>query len=293
MELVSQTVVLGVVLGSIYGLLGAGLSLIFGVMRVVNFAHGAFSMVSGYAAYYAATTLGLPAVVALLAAVATGALCGYVTDAILLRPVHRGRVERPEEYTLILTFGLSILLTAAMLAVVGADFRSFPGYWDATLELGWFRITGNRAVALGVAVTLTALLWLLVYRTDIGRGWRALTQSPVGARVTGVDVVRLSRLAWCTAGALAGAAGGLLAPLYTVYPTSGDRALVKGFVVVILGGLGSISGPLAAGLMIGLVEAFGSVYGDSAYADAYGFGFMILVLLLIPTGLFGRKVRTV
>jgi branched-chain amino acid transport system permease protein len=103
--------------------------------------------------------------------------------------------------------------------------------------------------------------------------------------------VRVSHLAWATAGGLAGAAGALLAPLYTVYPTSGDSALVKGFVVVVLGGLGSIGGPLIAGLLVGLVEAFGAVYGNAAYTDAYGFAFMILVLLIIPTGLFGRTVR--
>lgn len=291
MKLVIQTLIIGGVIGAIYGLLAVGLSLIFGVMRVVNFAHGAISMLGGYAAFYASTWAGMPAGVALLTALAVGGMSGYLV-ALLLRPVHLGKVNRPGEHTLIVTFALSVLLAAAAVALFGPGFRSFPGFWQRTLDLGgWVRIDGNRVVAIGVALLLTGLLFWIVYRTDLGRAWRALTQNAIGARVVGVDVMRISNLAWATAGALAGTAGALLAPLYTVYPSSGDIALVKGFVVVVLGGLGSITGALVAGMLLGLVEAFGSVYGDSAYQNAYGFVLMIVVLLVLPRGLFGREVR--
>ena len=290
MKLVVQTLVLGGVIGAIYGLLAVGLSLIFGVMRVVNFAHGTISMLGGYAAFYASSWAGMPAVVALLTALAAGAVCGYLI-ALLLGPVHRGKVNRPGEHTLIVTFALSVLLTAGALALFGPEFRTFPGFWQRNFDLGgWVHIDGNRVIAIGVALLLTGVLFWMVYRTDVGRGWRALTQNPVGARVVGVDVVRLSNLAWATAGALAGTAGALLAPLYTVYPTSGDMALVKGFVVVVLGGLGSIMGAFVAGMLLGVVEVIGSVYGDSAYQNAYGFALMIIVLLVLPRGLVGREV---
>jgi branched-chain amino acid transport system permease protein len=153
------------------------------------------------------------------------------------------------------------------------------------------QFNGNRVVALAAAIMLTGILSWLVYRTDVGRAWRAITQNPQGARTVGINVVKLSHLAWSCAGALAGVAGALLAPLYTVSPMSGDSALAKGFVVVILGGLGSLSGPLIAGLLVGLVEAFGAVYVSAAYNNAYSFLFMVAVMLMLPSGLFSHGVR--
>lgn len=292
MHLVVQTLVLGLLIGGIYALLAVGLSLIFGVMRVVNFAHGAIYMLGGFGAYYASESVGLPFVVGLLAALAVGAAVGSLIDALLLRPVHSVRVDRPGEYTLIVTFALTLLLTASAIALFGAEFRGVSGFWNRNLRLGdWINVSGDRVVAFGIAVLLTALLFWVVYRTDVGRGWRAMTQSRTGARVVGIDIVRLSNLAWATAGALAATAGALLAPLYSVYPGSGNLALVKGFVVVVIGGLGSVGGSLVAGLLLGLVEAFGSTYIESAYRDAYGFALMIAILLFWPQGLFGRQVR--
>jgi branched-chain amino acid transport system permease protein len=138
---------------------------------------------------------------------------------------------------------------------------------------------------------LIVLLFWLVLRTDVGRAWRALTQNPLGAQVVGVNVLRFSSLAFAASGALVGAAGALLLPLYFVYPTAGDGVLVKSYIVVVLGGMGSISGSLVGGIALGLVEAFGSTFIGPTFTDAYGFLFMVLILLLRPQGLFGREVR--
>ncbi len=292
MQLFVQTLALGLLIGGIYALLAVGLSLIFGVMRVVNFAHGAAFMIGGYAAYYAGTRAGMPTAIAILAALGAGALTGYLIDALVLRPVHHKSVDRPGEYTLIATFALSLLLTAGAVALFGGEFRRLDGLWSKNLNAaGWIRVSGDRVVAFGVAVLLVLLLLWVVYRTDLGRGWRALTQNPLGARVVGIDTRRLSHLAFLTSGALAAAAGGLLAPLYFVYPGIGQLALIKGFVVVVIGGLGSIGGSLVAGLCLGVVEALGSGYLSPAYRDAYGFVVMIAVLLIRPSGLFGKEIR--
>src|SRR6185312_4716689 len=154
-------------------------------------------------------------------------------------------------------------------------------------------LSGNRLVAFGAAILLIGGLFWIVYRTDIGRAWRALTQSPLGASVVGIDVHRYANYAFLVSGALAGLAAALLAPLMFVFPSSGVVALVKAFIVVIIGGMGSIGGALAAGLLLGIVEVMGPIYVASGYTDAYGFALMIAVLLLKPSGLFGKVGRTI
>jgi branched-chain amino acid transport system permease protein len=157
----------------------------------------------------------------------------------------------------------------------------------------WIRVSGDRVVGFGAAIALIAALLWVIRSTDTGRAWRALAQSRLGAQVVGVDVRALSNRAFAASGALAGASAALVAPILSVYPAGGDSALIKSFIAVIIGGLGSVPGSLIGGLLLGLVEALGAVYVSSAYTDAYGFLIMAFVLLLWPTGLFGRKVRLV
>lgn len=292
MHLFAQTIVLGILIGGIYSLLAAGLTLVFGVMRVANFAHGALYMLGAYAAYYVNIRLGLPMGIALIAATAFGGMFGYGISSVLLRPVHRGVIDQPGNYVLIITFGLTLLVGAALVAIAGPEGHSVQGFWNTNLAIGsWLRFSGDRIVAFGGAVALIGALVWLVYHTDIGRGWRALTQNRLGATVVGVDAVRLSHLAFATSAGLAGAAGALVAPLYHVDPGIGEEALIKSFVIVIVAGLGSIAGALTVGLGLGVLEATGSIYISATYRDAYGFLLMILVLLLRPQGLFGRRLR--
>jgi branched-chain amino acid transport system permease protein len=289
-HLLVQTLALGVLIGGIYALVAAGLSLIFGVMRVVNFAHGEMAMFGGYSAYFAASWMGLPALVSLLAALIVGGAIGYVTNSLLLRAAVRGRMDRPGEYVIIVTFALSLLLQASALAMFGPTYRTLSGFWAADVSLGtWIHVSGDRIVTFVAALILLGILLWMVYFTDLGRAWRALTQSPLGARVVGVDVLRLSSWAFATSAALAGAGGALLAPIYLVYPSSGTIALIKGFIVVVIGGMGSIVGSLIGGLLLGVTETLATNYVSSAYQDAYGFLLMILVLLLRPQGLLGKR----
>lgn len=290
MHLLVQTLVLGVLIGGIYALVAAGLSLIFGVMRVVNFAHGEMAMFGGYGAFAAANWLRVPPVASLAAALLVGGAIGYLTNRLLLRSAVKGSLDRPGEFVIIVTFALSLFLQASALAIFGPTYRTLNGFWTADVSVGsWVHVSGDRIVTFLAALVLMGLVFWVVYYTDLGRAWRALTQNPLGARIVGVDVVRFSNLAFAASAALAGAGGALLAPVYLVYPNSGTVALIKGFIVVVIGGMGSIVGSLVGGLLLGIVETLATAYVSSAYQDAYGFLLMILVLLLRPQGLLGRR----
>lgn len=293
MDLFLQALLLGVLIGGLYALQALGLTLIFGVVRVANFAHGAFFVLGGYGAYVATTSAGLPAVVGVLAGAATGMAAGYLTSTLTLRPLSTGNVERPGEYAIIVTFAISLLVPAGILATFGAEFQRIPGFWDQTVALGPVQASGNRLVAFGVSALLICVLLWVVSSTDTGRAWRALSQNLLGARVVGVNARAFSNRAFVASGALAGASAALIAPILSLYPGSGNAVLAKSFIAVIIGGLGSIPGSLAGGLLLGLSESLGSVYVSAAYADAYGFLIMAAVLLAKPTGLFGQRVRLV
>lgn len=293
-QLFVQSLILGLLQGGLYALLAVGLSLVFGILRVVNFAHGEFAMLGSFAAFFAVTTLGMPVLAGLVAAAIAGALIAVLTNVIMLRPIYLSRMRQKGEYTIISTFMLSQFLIAAATLLFGTTYRKLPGLWDRNLNFfDYVYLSGNRLVAFGAAVMLIGLLFWIVYRTDIGRAWRALTQNPLGASVVGVDVHRYANYAFLVSGAFAGIAAALLAPLMFVFPSSGVVALVKAFIVVIIGGMGSIGGALAAGLLLGLVEVMGTIYVASGYTDAYGFALMIAVLLLKPSGLFGKVGRTI
>lgn len=293
-QLFVQSLILGLLQGGLYALLAVGLSLVFGILRVVNFAHGEFAMLGSFAAVFAVSSLGMPVWIGLIAAAVAGALIALVTNIVVLRPIYLSRMRQKGEYTIIATFMLSQFLIAAATVLFGTTYRNLPGLWDSNLNFfDYIYLSGNRLVAFGAAILLIGGLFWIVYRTDIGRAWRALTQSPLGASVVGIDVHRYANYAFLVAGALAGLAAALLAPLMFVFPSSGVVALVKAFIVVIIGGMGSIGGALTAGLLLGIVEVMGTIYVASGYTDAYGFALMIAVLLLRPAGLFGKVGRAV
>lgn len=271
-----------------------GLSLVFGVLRVVNFAHGEFAMLGAYAAWFATVCLGFPLPLAILAAAVAGAVAGYLTNRLILAPIYQRNMENRDEFVVITTFMLSQLLIAAATVTFGGSYRRVPGLWD--VNLSFFQtifLSGNRIAACLAAVVMVVALFAVVFKTDMGRAWRALAQNPLGAAVVGIDVRHYADCAFAASGALVGVGATLMAPLGVLYPGLGVVAVAKAFVVVIIGGLGSIGGAVVAGLFLGLVEAFGSVFVSSSYTEAYGSILMILVLLLRPAGLFGIVARRV
>ena len=297
---VLSQIVNGLIFGLIYALIALGLTVVFSIMRVVNFSHGEFYMLGGYTLY--ALTAGaaalfslplvVPTIVALPLAMAVVAMFGVAVERGLLRPVYTVRMDRPEEYAIILTFGLSLFLQYGALTTVG-PYEMTPGsFWEGSKHiLGDLYLAGDRLFAAGTSALLIGATLLFIYRTWTGRALMATAQNRVGATVVGVNPVRMNVIAMALAGLLAGAAGSLLAPVFLVYPDVGQIPVIKAFVIIVLGGMGSIPGAVVAALILGVVESLASVYISVAYRDVFAFLVLIGVLLFRPHGLFGQKER--
>ena len=288
----------GVIFGLIYALIALGLTIVFSIMRVVNFSHGEFYMIGGYTLYAltaGAVTifsipLSLPTIVGLPLAMIAVAIFGIAVERGLLRPVYTVRMDRPEEYAIILTFGLSLFLQYGALTTVG-PYEMTPGsFWDGSKHIfGDLYLAGDRLFAAGTSALLIAITLYFIYGTWTGRALMATAQNRVGSTIVGINTVRMNILAMALAGLLAGAAGAAMAPIFLVYPDVGQIPVIKAFVIIVLGGMGSIPGAVIAAIILGLVESLGSVYLSVAYRDVFAFLVLIGVLLFRPHGLFGQK----
>jgi branched-chain amino acid transport system permease protein len=286
----------GLVISVFYALTALGLTVIFGVLRIVNFAHGELYMVGGYAYYLLVASLGLPPVPAVLVAAAAGFVVGAAVEWTLIRPIHAGKVSRPDEYAIMITFALAILLQSLALSVFGPWPQRPEAIAGGAVEIGALIITGDRLAAALVGAALIALVLVVLQKTWAGRAVRAVSQDRGAAEVLGVNVRLTEMLAFGIGAALAASAGALLGPVFNVTPTMGVIPVIKAYVVVVLGGLGSIPGAILGALILGQVETFATVLIPDttralAYKDAYGLAVLILVLLLRPQGLFGERER--
>ncbi len=292
--LVSQYVLSGVVIGLIYSLMALGITFIYGIMKMINWSMGEFYMIGSYAQYALIATLLGPRRWWLALPLAMGAVfvLGLIIQRLLLRPMFVGVVERRDEYATIVTIALMVFFRNLAI-VVGGPNQYAPGDYAKPRMLGTLPISGNRFVALIATLVLLGLFYLVVKHTAIGRALRGAAQNRVGIQTAGIDVLRLDMIAFGVGVALAAAAGALLAPDFLVYPENGAISTFKGFEIIVIGGLGSIAGSIVGGLLLGVLEALGSVFISSAYRDLYGFVLLILVLVVRPTGLFGERERTV
>jgi branched-chain amino acid transport system permease protein len=288
MEAFLQHVVNGLVLGGTYALLGIGLTLIFGLMSVVNFAHGEFYTLGAYAAFAALALAGAGFVVALAAAIVAGAVLGGLCERVLLRPLRGESIDT----TMLVMIGVWIAMQNGELLVWGGVAKSIPHpFPTAPLVLGPLSIAPLRLFVFVTALVLIAAAHLLIQRTRLGRAMRATFQDRDTAALMGVKVERIHTATFAFGSALAAAAGALLGPIFLAYPSMGDLAALKAFSVVILGGLGNFAGATVGGLLLGVAEEMGAGYVSSGYRDAVGFVIIILVLVLRPSGLFARAER--
>ena len=282
----------GLIFGLLYALIALGLTIVFSIMRVVNFAHGELYMAGGYLLYFFTVPLGLPALAGLPLCMLAVGLAGFLIERTLLRPVYTAHLERPEEYAIIITFGLSLLLQNGALWSIGPYELTPASFWAGSHKvMGDLYLAGDRLFAAGMAVVLLTATLLLIYKSWLGQALMATTQSRVGAAVIGINVIRMNVYAMGLSGMLAAAAGALIAPIFLVYPDVGSVPVVKAFVVIVLGGMGSIPGTIVGALLLGLVESLGSVYISVSYRDVYAFLVLMLVLLFRPYGLFGQRER--
>jgi branched-chain amino acid transport system permease protein len=294
LTLLSQYVLSGVVIGVIYSLMALGITFIYSVMKMINWGMGEFYMIGSYAQYALITTLLGPRRWYLALPLAMGAvfLLGLVIQRVLLRPMFVGVIERRDEYATIITIALMVFFRN-LAVVLGGPNQYAPGDYARPTTLGTLPISGNRFVALVATLVLLGLFSVVITHTWVGRALRGAAQNRVGIQTAGIDVLRLDMIAFGVGVALAAAAGALLAPDFLVYPENGAISTFKGFEIIVIGGLGSILGSIVGGLLLGVIEALGSVFLSAAYKDLYGFLLLILLLVFRPTGLFGERERTV
>jgi len=283
-------IVLGLVLGGIYALFSTGLSLVFGVMRVVNVAHGEMLTFGAYGAVFFLTVLGLSPVLGVVGASLFGFALGVAIYFFAIRSVHvRSRGPTPMATFMVLTLGLSGFLQNTFMAAFGADFLKLPSFMEGSVGLFGARVTYQRIVIFVLASAILSTLFVFLKTTRVGMAIRAISENPEGAQCVGISLPYIYAVTFGVAGALAGAAGVLVAPIFRVYPTVGMKLLMKGFAVTILGGLGNVLGALVAGFLIGVTESLAVMWISAEWKDVVAFGVMIGVLVLRPQGLFGKR----
>ena len=299
--LVIAQLVNALTIGTLYALMALGLSLIFGVLKLVNFAHGESMMVGGYLYYFLATSFlvtsfGIPLYLAFILTIPFLYLFGIIIEKIFLRSAYGRNMARYDEYVILVTFTLGIFLQNLALPIFGPYNRQAPALFKGRVIVGDLVIVGDRITAAGIAFIIIGVLLFFLYRTYLGKGLRAVAQNPAAASIIGINVSRMRGLAFGVGISLSGISGALLGPIFIVNPGMGIPFAVKAFVIVVLGGMGSIKGSIIGAYLLAIVESFGSVYLPDptralAYKDAYGLLLLILVLLVRPQGLFGEKER--
>jgi branched-chain amino acid transport system permease protein len=278
----------GLLLGATYSLLGIGLTLVFGLMNVVNFAHGEFYTLGAYAAFAALALASVHFFLAIPLAIVAGALAGAVCERVLLRPLRAQSIDT----VMLVMIGLWIAMQNAELLGWGGVAKSVPTPFPTEpVVLGAVSVAPLRIFVFVVSGLLILGAHLLLSRTKLGRAMRATFQDRETAALMGVSIERIHTITFAFGAGLAAAAGALLGPVFLLYPSMGDLASLKAFSVVILGGLGNFGGAALGGLVLGIAEELGAGYISSGYRDAVGFLMIVAVLLLRPSGLFARAER--
>ncbi len=276
------------ILGGTYALLGIGLTLIFGIMNVVNFTHGILYTFGAYMMFLIVNELGVNFFVALPLAVMLGWLLGAAIELTLLRPLRGSDIDT----TMLVMIGAWIAMQSGALWIWGGVAKSVASpFPDAPLEIGPVSVSWLRLFVLAAAAFLIVVTYALINRTKLGKAMRATFQDSDTASLMGVNVNLIYTSTFAIGSSLAAAAGALLGPVYVIFPQMGDLAAVKAFAIVILGGLGNVSGAVIGGFILALAEELGAGYVSSGYRDAMGFLIIIAVLVYKPTGLFSRTER--
>ena len=288
MDELLQHIVNAVMLGATYALLGIGLTLIFGIMRVVNFTHGELYAFGGYMIFMLTAMLGVNFYLALLGALVLGVVLGAAIELVLLRPMRGADIDT----TMLIMIGCWIVLQNTEQMIWGGVAKSIvsplPG---EPLVLGPISVAWLRVFVFVAAALLIFGTYALIHRTKLGKAMRATFQDRDTAALMGVNVNAINTATFAIGSGLAAAAGALLGAVFVITPTMGDLAALKAFAIVILGGLGSITGATVGGFILAFAEEMGAGYVSSGYRDAMGFLLIIVVLLFKPTGLFARAER--
>ncbi len=276
----------GLLTGALYALIGMGLALIFGVMRIVNFAHGAFLMLGMYASWVLFDRLQLNPYLGFIPGGLLLFAFGYVVYEALIRPIR----NRSDFMQILMTTGISLILVDSVQLKFGADYHQTNiELVNKTLRFGSFTVNAAALLSFAIAGVLIVGLQQFVARSRTGQALRAIAQNPGVAPLMGINVTRIQGFSFALGIMLAGIAGGLLLPALYLFPTVGDDYTLKAFVIVVLGGMGSIEGAAIGGLVLGVAESITSLYLGNEWALAVDFVLFLLVLSLKPSGIFGRQ----
>lgn len=281
-----QTLAGGVLTGGVYAMVGIGLSLIFGVMRIVNFSHGEFMAVGMYTAFVLFRHLGVDPYLSLVVVVPFGVLLGAAVERVLLAPI----AHAAEHTAILMTVGVGLILSNLLLFAFGAHPQTiFTSYATRTVKLGAITLSFPLLVSFGITLAVIGGLGWVLARTDFGRAIRGTAQNREAAELQGVDTARVRTAVFAMGTVLAMVAGVLLLPVLYVFPTVGSIFTLKAFVVTVLGGMGNVAGAILGGLLLGTAESVGASLGATGYRDAIGLVAFLVVLLVRPSGLFGRS----
>lgn len=283
--MLGQVLVSGLLVGGLYALVAVGLNIVFGVLRIINFAHGEYLMVSMYGAYWL-WRMGIDPYLAVFVVVPVMALLGAVSERYLVRYTLAAHAH----VKIFVTLGLSIALQNLALLLFKADYLNVRTiYQTATFDAAGFTFSVSRIVAFGVLLIVAGGLFAFLRYTDFGKAIRATAQDSTTARLMGIDVERVYTVTFAIGAAVVGVTGCLLIPIYYVFPTVGIDFVVVAFVVVVLGGLGSVPGAIVGGLLIGIVEQLSGFFVETSLRQVVYFVIFIAVLAVRPAGLFGQR----
>ena len=296
LALVPQVVVVGLLIGAVYALVALGITFIASIMKLINWSMGEFYMIGSYLQFLLISRVVGPGLwwVALPLAVLGCFVLGVIVQRVLLAPMFDRSEAYRFEYATIVTIALSVLFQNTAVWLAG-PYQSRPPDYLPTLSLPalGLAVNGSRLAAAGAAAAILLAFWFFVRKTTVGLAFLATAQNRLGAQTAGLSLARIDMLAFGIGVSLAAAAGALLAPVFLVYPSNGATAAMKGFEIIVIGGLGSLSGAVVAALALALLESFGAVFVSPAYQDLYGFTFLIAILAVRPQGLFGERERRV
>jgi branched-chain amino acid transport system permease protein len=287
LDLLFQQVLNGLTLGGVYSLVALGLTLVYGILHVPNFAHGAFYMVGAYAAFILMGKLGLNYWLAMLGAAGVVAVLAVIAERLVFHPLRNA----PGLHHMIAAIGILLFLESGAQALFGADFQRMQTPYTGIMEFSGLIMPVQRMLIVVAAFGLMVALHLFLKKTITGSTIIAMAQNRDGAALVGIDPNRVAMLTFAISGILAAVAATLYAPINLVYPAMGNLVITKAFVIIVLGGMGSVPGAIVGGLIIGFAEAFGAFYISTDYKDIIAFVLLVVILSVRPEGLFTKGVR--
>lgn len=287
MELILQQFLNGLTLGGVYSLVALGLTLVYGILHVPNFAHGAFYMAGAFVAFSLMKSFGLNYWLAMAGAAVAVALLAVLADRLVFHPLRNS----PGLHHMIAAIGILLFLESGAQAIWGADFHRMQSPYSGILEFGGLVMPQQRLLIVIAAFALMILLHLFLKKTTTGATIIAMAQNRDGAALVGIDPNRVAMMTFAISGVLAAVAATLYAPINLVYPAMGHLVITKAFVIIVLGGMGSVPGAIVGGLIIGFAEAFGGFYLSTDYKDIIAFVLLVVILSIRPQGLFSKGVR--